>query len=132
MKKASLALAVAAGTLGLTLGNVANAAFIEDSTAKLDLRNFYFDQDNRESQGEVGVANAHSGQVREWGQAFQLNLQSGFTEGTVGVGVDAWACWAYVWTVAAVRAKLGRIVTRALCFPWKAMAALVTSSVAWA
>lgn len=89
MKKASLALAVAAGTLGLTLGNVANAAFIEDSTAKLDLRNYYFDNDNRESQGDVGVANAHNGQVREWGQAFQLNLQSGFTEGTVGVGVDA-------------------------------------------
>ena len=89
MKKASLALAVAAGTLGLTLVNVANAAFIEDSKAKLDLRNFYFDNDNRESQGDVGVGAAHSGQVREWGQAFQLNLQSGFTEGTIGVGVDA-------------------------------------------
>ena len=89
MKKTSLALAVAAGTLGLTLVNVANAAFIEDSKAKLDLRNFYFDNDNRESQGDVGVGPAHSGQVREWGQAFQLNLQSGFTEGTVGVGVDA-------------------------------------------
>lgn len=89
MKKASLALAVAAGTMGLTLANVANAAFIEDSKAKLDLRNFYFDNDNRESQGDVGVGAAHGGQVREWGQAFMLNLQSGFTEGTVGVGVDA-------------------------------------------
>lgn len=89
MKKASLALAVAAGTLGLTLSNVANAAFIEDSKAKLDLRNYYFDNDNRESQGDVGVGAAHNGQVREWGQAFQLNLQSGFTEGTVGFGVDA-------------------------------------------
>ena len=89
MKKASLALAVAAGTLGLTLSHVANAAFIEDSKAKLDLRNYYFDNDNRESQGDVGVGAAHSGQVREWGQAFQLNLQSGFTEGTIGVGVDA-------------------------------------------
>ena len=89
MKKASLALAVAAGTLGLTLSHVANAAFIEDSKAKLDLRNYYFDNDNRESQGDVGVGTAHSGQVREWGQAFQLNLQSGFTEGTIGVGVDA-------------------------------------------
>ena len=60
MKKASLALAVAAGTLGLTLSHVANAAFIEDSKAKLDLRNYYFDNDNRESQGDVGVGAAHS------------------------------------------------------------------------
>ncbi|AEF20343.1 OprD family porin [Pseudomonas fulva] len=80
MKKASLALAVAAGTLGLTLGNVANAAFIEDSTAKLDLRNFYFNND---------VRNSDTPSNKEWGQAFQLNLQSGFTEGTIGVGVDA-------------------------------------------
>ncbi len=89
MKKASLALAVAAGTLGLTLGNVANAAFIEDSTAKLDLRNFYFNNDNRESQDRTAGNGAYTGQVEEWGQAFQLNLQSGFTEGTIGVGVDA-------------------------------------------
>ncbi|WP_027908916.1 OprD family porin [Pseudomonas sp. URMO17WK12:I4] len=80
MKKASLALAVAAGTLGLTLGNVANAAFIEDSTAKLDLRNYYFNNDVRDSD---------TASNKEWGQAFQLNLQSGFTEGTIGVGVDA-------------------------------------------
>lgn len=87
MKKASLALAVAAGTLGLTLSHVANAAFIEDSTAKLDLRNFYFNNDNRESQDRT--SGAYTGQAEEWGQAFQLNLQSGFTEGTIGVGVDA-------------------------------------------
>lgn len=80
MKKASLALAVAAGTLGLTLGNVANAAFIEDSTAKLDLRNYYFNNDVRDTDSPSN---------KEWGQAFQLNLQSGFTEGTVGFGVDA-------------------------------------------
>ena len=89
MKKASLALAVAAGTLGLTLGNVANAAFIEDSTAKLDLRNYYFNNDVRESQDRTVNNGAYANQVEEWGQAFQLNLQSGFTEGTVGVGVDA-------------------------------------------
>jgi len=80
MKKASLALAVAAGTLGLTLSHVANAAFIEDSKAKLDLRNFYFNNDVRDS---------NTPSTKEWGQGFQLNLQSGFTEGTVGVGVDA-------------------------------------------
>lgn len=92
MKKASLALAVAAGTLGLTLGNVANAAFIEDSTAKLDLRNFYFDNDvkNTTSTGSTTAGGyKNNSAAREWGQGFIFNYQSGFTEGTVGVGVDA-------------------------------------------
>ncbi|MBD9396782.1 OprD family porin [Pseudomonas sp. PDM11] len=92
MKKASLALAVAAGTLGLTLGNVANAAFIEDSTAKLDLRNFYFDHDvkNTATTGNTAASGyKNNSAAREWGQSFILNYQSGFTEGTVGVGVDA-------------------------------------------
>nr|WP_100549197.1 MULTISPECIES: OprD family porin [unclassified Pseudomonas] len=87
MRKTSLALAVAASTLGLS--QVAFADFIGDSKASLSMRNFYFDNDNRESQGDVGVANARRGQVREWGQGFQLNYTSGFTEGTVGFGVDA-------------------------------------------
>ncbi|MCU1718553.1 OprD family porin [Pseudomonas sp. 5P_3.1_Bac2] len=64
------------------------AGFIEDSQATLSLRNLYFNNDNRESQSERGKA-AYNGQNEEWGQAFQLNLSSGFTQGTVGFGVDA-------------------------------------------
>ncbi|PKM33829.1 MAG: outer membrane porin, OprD family [Gammaproteobacteria bacterium HGW-Gammaproteobacteria-12] len=86
MRKTSLALAVAASTLGLS--QVAFADFIGDSKASLSMRNFYFDNDNRESQGDIGNA-AYTGQQREWGQGFQLNYTSGFTEGTVGFGVDA-------------------------------------------
>lgn len=78
MKKTTLALAVAASTLSL----VASADFISDSKATLDLRNLYFNSDNRESQN-------YSGQTEEWGQGFILNFQSGYTEGTVGFGVDA-------------------------------------------
>lgn len=76
MNRSSLALAV---TLGI-LAQQANAAFIEDSKAKLDLCNFYFNQDNRSQDAPSS---------KEWGQGFVLNIQSGFTEGTVGVGVDA-------------------------------------------
>ncbi|MDH1338886.1 OprD family porin [Ectopseudomonas oleovorans] len=86
MRKTSLALAVAASTLGLS--QVAFADFIGDSKASLSMRNFYFDNDNRESQNDIGNA-AYTGQAREWGQGFQLNYTSGFTEGTVGFGVDA-------------------------------------------
>ena len=42
MRKTSLALAVAASTLGLS--QVAVADFIGDSKASLTMRNFYFDQ----------------------------------------------------------------------------------------
>ncbi|MGE8496739.1 MAG: OprD family porin [Pseudomonas sp.] len=81
MRTTSLALAVAAGTLGLSLSHVANAAFLEDSKAKLDLRNFYYDLNNK------NVAN-NNGEANEWGQGFVFTYNSGFTEGTVGFGVD--------------------------------------------
>lgn len=80
-----LAAAIAAGCLGLTLNSAAYAAgFLEDSKATLTLRNFYFNQDNRDSAAPKSASKAE-----EWGQAFMLNYQSGFTEGTVGFGVDA-------------------------------------------
>lgn len=78
-KKTSLAIVIAAATLA---AQQANAAFIEDSKLSIDLRNLYFNSDNRESQNNTD-------QFKEWGQAFMLKYQSGFTEGTVGFGVDA-------------------------------------------
>lgn len=62
------------------------AGFLEDSRANVDLRNLYFDRDFRQSGGNQ--ANGHS-QAREWGQAAVLTLQSGFTQGALGMGVDA-------------------------------------------
>lgn len=80
MRKTSLALAVAASTLGLS--QVAFADFVSDSKASLTMRNFYFDNDVKNTTNNNSAA-------REWGQGFILNYQSGFTEGTVGFGVDA-------------------------------------------
>lgn len=57
------------------------AGFIEDSTASLELRNFYLNRDFREHAGQ--------NQREEWAQGFILNLESGHTRGTVGFGVDA-------------------------------------------
>ena len=60
----------------------ANAAgFIEDSKASLELRNFYLNRDFRENPGQ--------NKREEWAQGFILNLESGYTQGTVGFGVDA-------------------------------------------
>lgn len=86
MTKTSLALAVAASTLGLSLSQVANAAFIEDSKASVEARNFYFNRDFRQEGG-----NSSNGQSKaeEWAQGFILRAESGYTEGTVGFGLDA-------------------------------------------
>ncbi|RJG13731.1 OprD family porin [Pseudomonas cavernicola] len=84
--KPPLAHAVALATLGasLTLPNLAHAEFIKDSKASLELRNFYMNRDFRQEGGNKGQAKAE-----EWAQGFLLRMESGYTEGTIGVGVDA-------------------------------------------
>ena len=83
MNKSTLAVAVAVGLLAQQAGA---AGFIEDSKATLKLRNFYINTDNRDSGTKAaGVQN----KLEEWGQGFQLDYTSGFTQGTVGFGVDA-------------------------------------------
>lgn len=79
MNTSTLALAI---TLA-ALANQANAAgFIEDSKATLNLRNFYYDRNDKNTANNNTEAN-------EWGQGLQLNFVSGYTQGTVGFGVDA-------------------------------------------
>ncbi|MDZ4333130.1 MAG: OprD family porin [Pseudomonas sp.] len=82
MRKTSLALAVAASTLGLSLSQVAFADFIGDSKATVEARNFYFNRDFRQE-------GATQHKQEEWAQGFILRAESGFTEGTVGFGADA-------------------------------------------
>ncbi|MGO2766771.1 OprD family porin [Pseudomonas taetrolens] len=81
MNRSTLAVAVA---IGLLAQQASAAGFIEDSKATLKLRNFYINNDNRDS----GTPKNASYQ-EEWGQGFQLDYTSGFTQGTVGFGVDA-------------------------------------------
>ena len=81
MNKSTLAIAVA---VGLLAQQASAAGFIEDSKATLKLRNFYINNDNRDS----GTPK-NSNYTAEWGQGFQLDYTSGFTQGTVGFGVDA-------------------------------------------
>ena len=83
MKKTSLALAVAAGTFGVSL--MAQAEFIKDSTASIEARNFYFNRDFRQAD----TPTPSQAKQEEWAQGFLLRLESGYTEGTVGFGVDA-------------------------------------------
>jgi len=77
----------ALSTLGTALlfPALSQAAFLEDSKANLNLRNFYINQD---------VRNEDRGGAEEWGQAFTLDYKSGFTEGKVGFGLDVLASYA--------------------------------------
>ena len=79
MNKSTLALAVAVGVMAQQAGA---AGFIEDSKATLGLRNFYINTDNRNGTAEPS-------RNEEWGQGFDLRFISGYTQGTVGFGIDA-------------------------------------------
>lgn len=83
MNISPFALATAIGLLSLHTAAQAGG-FIEDSKATLSMRNFYINSDYRSG----GKATEPS-KVEEWGQAFILSYQSGFTQGPVGFGVDA-------------------------------------------
>jgi len=85
MLKTPIARGVALATLGATLAipTMAQAAFVEDSKAGLELRNFYMNSDNR------SVPSSSQSKSEEWAQGFLLRAESGYTEGTVGFGVDA-------------------------------------------
>ncbi|RON63115.1 OprD family porin [Pseudomonas fluorescens] len=70
-----------AGTT-LLLSHHASADFIKDSKASLELRNFYMNRDFRQD-------GAVQNKTEEWAQGFLLRYESGYTEGIIGVGVDA-------------------------------------------
>lgn len=72
-------------SLGIGLGAIAPgafAAFLEDGKGSLELKNFYFSRDFRDDT-------ARQSKREEWAQGFTLRLQSGFSEGPLGFGLDA-------------------------------------------
>ncbi|EPM72140.1 outer membrane porin, OprD family protein [Pseudomonas syringae pv. theae ICMP 3923] len=72
--------AAIASTLAPALSHA--AGFVEDAKVNLNLRNFYI------NRNFVDPANAQN-YAEEWTQNFILDARSGFTQGTVGFGVDA-------------------------------------------
>lgn len=76
------ALAVCAGFAA----QAQSGGFIEDSSASLEARTVYFNRDFRDG----GSSSPQGASKRdETAQGFILNLQSGYTNGTVGFGLDA-------------------------------------------
>ncbi|MFJ4056043.1 MULTISPECIES: OprD family porin [Pseudomonas] len=79
-----VALAMIAATQAQANEQAESKGFIEDSHANILLRNAYMDRDKKHGTKDQS----------EWGQAFIGNFSSGFTQGTVGVGVDAFGLYA--------------------------------------
>jgi hypothetical protein len=79
-----LALGIIAATHAMADGQADAKGFVEDSSLKVNLRNAYINRDYKNGPDDRS----------EWGQAFMANYSSGFTQGTVGVGVDAFGLYA--------------------------------------
>ncbi|MEX6500940.1 OprD family porin [Pseudomonas zhanjiangensis] len=92
MKWSVIALAVAAGTTQMAVASSQSESkgFVEDSSLNILNRNYYFNRDfrNGASNGASSSANP-AGYREEWAHGIMANYQSGFTQGTVGFGVDA-------------------------------------------
>jgi hypothetical protein len=56
---------------------------IKDATATLQARNYFFSRDYSDIRG------TEQSMAQEWAQGFILNFKSGYTPGTLGVGLDA-------------------------------------------
>ncbi|MHC8324331.1 OprD family porin [Pseudomonas sp. GB2N2] len=86
MKWSMIALAVAAAastqmaTAAPFVSDQSEAkGFVEDSSLNLLVRNYYFNRDRKDGSSDQ----------KDWTQGIWGNFSSGYTQGTVGVGVDA-------------------------------------------
>ena len=82
LKPSRIALAIGT-TLSLGAAHAAEVGFIDGTTATLQARNYYFSRDFSDIVGPNQQSKA-----QEWAQGFILDVRSGYTEGTVGFGVD--------------------------------------------
>lgn len=78
-----IALCIAASTSALADDQSAAKGFVEDSHLDVLLRNAYMNRDYKH----------HNKDKMEWGQGVIGTFTSGFTQGTVGVGVDAFGLY---------------------------------------
>ncbi|QHF01192.1 outer membrane porin, OprD family [Pseudomonas asturiensis] len=78
-----LALGIMSASQAMAQGQADTQGFVEDSSLTVNLRNAYINRDYKNGREDKA----------EWGQAFMGTFTSGFTQGTVGVGVDAFGLY---------------------------------------
>ncbi|EPJ88546.1 MULTISPECIES: OprD family porin [Pseudomonas] len=79
-----IALGILSTTHAMANDQAQSKGFVEDSSLKVLLRNAYINRDYKDGNEDKA----------EWGQAAIGTFSSGFTQGTVGVGVDAFGLYA--------------------------------------
>ena len=79
-----IALGILSATQAMANDQAESKGFVEDSSLKVLLRNAYMNRDYKDGNPDKA----------EWGQAAIGTFSSGFTQGTVGVGVDAFGLYA--------------------------------------
>lgn len=89
-RKTTLSLAIFSAAIGSSPAAFADEqkeGFIEGSSLTVLNRNFYFNRDHRNGETAPGG----DGYSEAWAHGIISKFESGFTQGTVGVGVDAFA-----------------------------------------
>jgi len=93
MKWSVIALAVAAGTSQMAVASSQSESngFIEDSSFNIFNRALYHNRDYKNGADTTtdDASDKRNGYSEEFGLGIRLLYESGFTQGTVGVGVDA-------------------------------------------
>ena len=91
MKWSVIALAVAAGTSQMAVASSQSESngFIEDSSFNIFNRVLYMNRDFRNGPNGASTSANPAGYREETGLGIRLLYESGFTQGTVGVGFDA-------------------------------------------
>lgn len=74
--------------LAMMYAATGHADVFDDSHLTLGLRNFYYDRDFKQD-------NAPKSRVGSWSQGFDLQFKSGYTDGPVKFGLDAFGQYAY-------------------------------------
>lgn len=77
-----LAIAATIAPLAHAADTTPTDGFVEGASLKLNARNYYMNHDRRD---------IHTDDSKEWGQGFLGIFESGYTQGTVGFGLDAHA-----------------------------------------
>ena len=85
------ALALGASAMAQASDSQAAEGFIEGSSLNVLNRNFYFNRDFRKGEARVLPNGERSSYTEAWAHGIMANFESGFTQGTVGFGIDAYA-----------------------------------------
>ncbi|KIQ02173.1 porin [Pseudomonas fulva] len=88
--RSPLLLAPSLLALGVSLALPMSAhaeGFVEDAKVSLGLRNYYFNRNYLNGTDPV-IRGERQGQAEGWTQSFILDARSGYTAGTIGVGLD--------------------------------------------